>query len=42
MEKGYVDSLLKLLLKNETRYKEEIGWEAVRSGRARFQVDHYS
>jgi hypothetical protein len=38
VEKGYGDSLLKLLLKNETRYKEEIGWETVRSGRARFQV----
>jgi hypothetical protein len=42
VEKGYGDSLLKLLLKNETFYKEEIGWEAVRPGRARFQVDHYS
>jgi hypothetical protein len=38
LEKGYGDSLLKLLLKNETRYKEDIGWEAVRSVRARFQV----
>lgn len=35
LEKEYGDSLLKLL-KNETRYKEEIGWETVRSGRARF------